>query len=242
MIAFKELPSAEETDLPHVKNLRHVNIVRFFGVCKTAPHFGFVMELCSDYTLRSEIYGDVPIENHTLLRYAKEIASGMSYLHSKKIVHRDLKPMNILLQHRPKVVKIADFDLSVKLPIPDDRPRVAGTLIYMAPELILDRNLTLKVDLWSYGVVLWEMIARRRPYDCVNSREFYSLVAQDKLKLHVPKNCVEVLRKIVTSCLQPKPRKRPSFSRILERIEKVSLERSKKRFLSTFRHFVFGGK
>ncbi|XP_003738129.1 mitogen-activated protein kinase kinase kinase 12-like [Galendromus occidentalis] len=177
-IAFKMVPSLDQSRFEHIKDLHHQNLVRFHGVCLAAPNVGFVMDFCSKGTLHSEIYQKLPIESHTVSRWALEIATGMSYLHERGIVHRDLKPLNILLHGAAKTAKIADFDLSLKLGSDRTSFSGSGSIAYMSPEVHLRREVTFRADVWSYGVVLWETLVRQRPYGDLNSWAVISVVAK----------------------------------------------------------------
>nr|QJI10537.1 mitogen-activated protein kinase kinase kinase 12 [Neoseiulus barkeri] len=217
-IAFKQVRSFEESDLELIKGLRHPNLVRVHGVCLDAPNLGFVMELCSHGTLHNEIHSGTHLEEQTILRWAAEIASGMSYLHGQRIFHGDLKPLNILLDGAAKTAKIGDFDSSRKLGSLVGASDT-GTVPYMAPELLLFDHKSLSADVWAYGVVLWEMIVRQKPYGNLNRWAIIFGVGNNTLRLRVPQNCPAVLREIITRCLIVTPYKRLPFERVVEILE-----------------------
>eukprot|EP00479_Gromia_sphaerica_P009089 TRINITY_DN3713_c0_g1_i1.p1 TRINITY_DN3713_c0_g1~~TRINITY_DN3713_c0_g1_i1.p1 ORF type:complete len:278 (+),score=31.09 TRINITY_DN3713_c0_g1_i1:262-1095(+) len=160
--------------------LRHQNIVDFSGCVVNPPKMGIVMEYCSNGTLFDTL------KNRTLnfqktnpLRIAREIASGMAYLHSKRRVHGDLKSLNILLDDQ-WTAQVADFGDSFLLSDisgmsnREEKERggvLRGTAAWKAPELLKGDHPTLKVDVYSYGIVLWELLVWKFPFVMVSEYE-----------------------------------------------------------------------
>ncbi|TMS06355.1 Mitogen-activated protein kinase kinase kinase 13 [Larimichthys crocea] len=103
-----------------------------------------------------------------LVDWASGIASGMNYLHLHKIIHRDLKSPNVLVTHND-TVKISDFGTSKELSDKSTKMSFAGTVAWMAPEVIRNEPVSEKVDIWSFGVVLWELLTGEIPYKDVDS-------------------------------------------------------------------------
>jgi serine/threonine protein kinase len=164
-----------------MRRLRHPNIVLFYGISLHINSLGLsvlvVMELCG-HSLSDQI-GDASIAMGWLrkVRYALDIATGMHYLQQKGVVHRDLKPSNVLVDEHGKA-KVADFGGSVLLLKKDQDAEEAaeeamemtanvGTPVYMAPELMVSgrkANYDGLVDVYSFGITLWAILARARPY------------------------------------------------------------------------------
>jgi serine/threonine-protein kinase len=147
-------------------SLDHPNICALYDVGET-PEGGLFLALafCEGETLRQELERG-PLETRRALAIALQIADGLGEAHAKAIVHRDIKPANVML--RPDgVVKILDFgvarvELDAALTGPSD---TVGSPAYMAPEQILNAGIGPAADLWALGVVLFEMLTGRRPFE-----------------------------------------------------------------------------
>ncbi|KAG7313053.1 hypothetical protein JYU34_000135 [Plutella xylostella] len=169
MVAVKKLRDKSETDFKHLRKLNHENIVRFRGVCTQPPCYCVIMEFCQYGPLYDFLHSGVTFAPKQILKWAKEIAQGMAYLHQHKIIHRDLKSPNILIADN-LVVKVSDFGTSREW---DDASAImsfTGTVAWMAPEIIRHEPCSERVDVWSYGVVLWELLTQEVPYKKVDAR------------------------------------------------------------------------
>jgi len=204
-------------------NLRpFVNVVQFLGVCTSASApLCIVTEFCEGGSLASKLMGEsaVDMDEPTLTKIARGIAAGMLHLSSEGIVHRDLAARNILLtsSHTPKV---SDFGMS-RFGVSPDSANVTmttvGPLRWMSPESLADREYSEKSDVWSYGIVLWEMLSRQPPYPGVDQIQVATRVAQGKMFLSPPANSPYILASIMRDCLQFDPKQRPTFKQICSR-------------------------
>lgn len=153
-----------------MESLRHPNIVMFMGACTKLPNLAIVLEYCSRKSLWNLLQNhEIKLTWEDRRRLALEIAKGMNYLHSfpTPVLHRDLKrypvlsSLNILIDdgYRPK---IADFGWTrLKADIMTGK---IGTYQWMAPEVIKSQKYTEMADVFSFGVILWEIAAREPPY------------------------------------------------------------------------------
>lgn len=154
-VAVKKVKEKSETDIKHLRNLNHPNIVTFRGVCTQPPCYCIVMEYCPYGQLYDILKnGNRQVTPVTVIEWSKQIASGMQYLHSRKIIHRDLKSPNVLMTHG-ETLKITDFGTSRQWNERSTKMSFAGTVAWMAPEVIRNELASEKVDVWSFGVVLW---------------------------------------------------------------------------------------
>jgi PREDICTED: similar to mitogen-activated protein kinase kinase kinase len=158
-----------------------------------------------------------------VVEWSRQIASGMNYLHSKKIIHRDLKSLNVLMSSN-NVLKISDFgncrlwdDRSIKMSF-------AGTVAWMAPEVIRNENCSEKVDVWSFGVVMWEILTCEVPYKDVDSSAVIWGVGNTSLHLPVPSTCPQGFKLLLELCWTQKPSNRPSFAQICNHINIAAWE------------------
>ncbi|XP_014487102.1 PREDICTED: mitogen-activated protein kinase kinase kinase 12 isoform X1 [Dinoponera quadriceps] len=213
VVAVKKVREPRETDIRHLRKLNHPNIVQFKGVCTQAPCYCIIMEFCPYGPLYDLLRAGEPVPPTRLVSWSKQIAAGMAYLHSHKIIHRDLKSPNVLIGQK-EVVKISDFGTSREWNEISTRMSFAGTVAWMAPEIIRNEPCSEKVDIWSYGVVLWELLSGEIPYKDVDSSAIIWGVGNNSLRLPIPNSCPEGYGLLVKQCWAAKPRNRPSFKLI----------------------------
>lgn len=218
MIAVKKVKTKEETEIKHLQYLNHENVMKFYGVSTQAPCFCLLMEYCGKGQLFQLIQNGCKIGKEQFSDWARQIADGMRYLHSKKIIHRDLKSPNILVNDR-NVLKICDFGNSHIW----DKQRstvmsFCGTAAWMAPEIIKKEPSSEKVDIWSFGVVLWELLTTEAPYKDVDSMAIIYGVGSNQLSLPIPDMAPDGIKLLLKQCWSSKPRNRPSFNHILTHI------------------------
>ncbi|XP_063876752.1 mitogen-activated protein kinase kinase kinase 13-B-like isoform X5 [Scylla paramamosain] len=222
-VAIKKVKEQKETDINHLRKLNHPNIVRFLGVCTAAPCYCIVMEYCPYGPLYNLLKDGQDIPPDRVALWAKEIASGMNYLHQHKIIHRDLKSPNVLIGSNQEV-KISDFGTCREWNDVSTRMSFAGTLAWMAPEVIRNEPCNEKVDIWSFGVVLWELLTCEIPYRDVDNSAIIYGVGSSSLHLPIPSTCPDGFRLIVQMCWNSKPRNRPSFKYILMHLDIAAVE------------------
>lgn len=235
-VAVKKVTSLAETDIRHLRRLNHPNIVAFKGVCTQEPCFCIVMEYCPYGQLYDALKNGRPIPPATVVEWSKHIASGMHYLHAHSIIHRDLKSPNILISYND-VLKISDFGTSRQWSERSTKMSFAGTVAWMAPEVIRNEPCSEKVDIWSYGVVLWELLNGETPYRDVDSSAIIWGVGSNSLQLPVPASCPDGFRLLMRQCWSSKPRNRPSFRHILMHLDIAAVE-----ILSTPRESYFAAQ
>jgi serine/threonine protein kinase len=149
-----------------MESLNHPNIVKLYGVDYLCNRPALVMEYCA-CDLNGYLKSHGPVLGEERIRaFVRQIGEGLKYLHDHEIVHRDLKPHNILLSGPTEqpILKIADFGFARFLRPSDLADTICGSPRYMAPEIQFHRSYTAKVDLWSMGVILFELICGKSPF------------------------------------------------------------------------------
>ncbi|XP_078085591.1 mitogen-activated protein kinase kinase kinase 21 isoform X2 [Mustelus asterias] len=209
--------------------LRHRNIIALRGVCLQEPNLCLVMEYAQGGPLNRALAGR-RIPPRTLVNWAVQIARGMCYLHAEAIVpiiHRDLKSSNILLLEKienddiaNKTLKITDFGLAREWH-KTTKMSAAGTYAWMAPEVIKSSMFSKGSDVWSYGVLLWELLTGEVPYRGIDGLAVAYGVAVNKLTLPIPSTCPEPFTKLMEECWDQDPHVRPNFATILEQLTAI---------------------
>ncbi|KAF7137248.1 hypothetical protein RHSIM_Rhsim07G0051000 [Rhododendron simsii] len=229
------------TEAIAIAKTHHKNLVRLLGFCDEGPHRLLVYEYMSNGTLAGFVFGILKPDWNKRIQMAVGIARGLMYLHeecSTQIIHCDIKPQNILLDDS-YTTRISDFGLAKLLMGDETRTQTAirGTKGYVAPEWFRSKPITAKVDVYSYGVVLLEIICCRKNveqereneediiltdvvYDYYKRKRLAILVENDEEARNNMKG-VERLVMVAIWCIQEDPSLRPSMKTVLQMLEGV---------------------
>ncbi|KAL0464385.1 UNVERIFIED_CONTAM: G-type lectin S-receptor-like serine/threonine-protein kinase LECRK3 [Sesamum latifolium] len=248
-IAVKRLDKAEKegekeftTEVSAIGRTHHKNLVALLGYCDEGNNRLLVYEYMSNGSLSSLLFGISRPHWHQRMLIAFGIARGLTYLHeecSTQIIHCDVKPQNILLDEY-LVPKISDFGLA-KLLLSEQsraaRTHIRGTVGYFAPEWFRKASITSKVDVYSFGVLLLEMICCMSSvefamgdqeealidwvYDCYSKKKLKMLVENDEEARNDMKS-VERLVMVAIWCIQEDPSLRPSMRKVTQMLEGVA--------------------
>lgn len=204
-----------------MQRLRHPNIVLLMGAVTQPPNLSIVTEYLSRgslYRLLHKPGAREVLDEKRRLSMAYDVAKGMNYLHNRNppIVHRDLKSPNLLVD-RKYTVKVCDFGLSrLKANTFLSSKSAAGTPEWMAPEVLRDEPSNEKSDIYSFGVILWELATLQKPWSTLNPAQVVAAVGFKGKRLDIPRSLNPQIAALIEACWANEPLKRPSFSSIME--------------------------
>ncbi|KAF4025216.1 hypothetical protein G4228_017121 [Cervus hanglu yarkandensis] len=178
-VAIKQIESESErkafiVELRQLSRVNHPNIVKLYGACLNPVCL--VMEYAEGGSLYNVLHGAEPLPYYTAahaMSWSLQCSQGVAYLHSmqpKALIHRDLKPPNLLLVAGGTVLKICDFGTACD--IQTHMTNNKGSAAWMAPEVFEGSNYSEKCDVFSWGIILWEVITRRKPFDEIGGPAF----------------------------------------------------------------------
>ncbi|XP_057970135.1 uncharacterized protein LOC131159329 isoform X2 [Malania oleifera] len=213
-----------------LSKLHHPNVVAFYGVVQDGPGgtLATVTEFMVNGSLRRVLLcKDRHLDRRKRLIIAMDAAFGMEYLHSKNIVHFDLKCDNLLVNLKDPlrpICKVGDFGLSKIKRNTLVTGGVRGTLPWMAPELLngSSSKVSEKVDVFSFGIVLWEILTGEEPYANMHYGAIIGGIVNNTLRPPVPGFCDPEWRLLMEQCWAPDPVARPSFTEIARRLRVMS--------------------
>uniref|UniRef100_A0A3B4CGJ3 Fibroblast growth factor receptor n=1 Tax=Pygocentrus nattereri TaxID=42514 RepID=A0A3B4CGJ3_PYGNA len=218
---------------------KHKNIINLLGACTQDGPLYVLVEYASKGNLREYLRARRPpgmdysfdtckIPNETLtfkdlVSCAYQVARGMEYLASQKCIHRDLAARNVLVTE-DNVMKIADFGLARDVHNIDYYKKTTNGRLpvkWMAPEALFDRVYTHQSDVWSYGVLLWEIFTLGgSPYPGIPVEELFKLLKEGH-RMDKPANCTHELYMIMRECWHAVPSQRPTFRQLVEDHDRV---------------------
>ncbi|KAM3694031.1 hypothetical protein ACJW31_07G029800 [Castanea mollissima] len=205
--------------------LKHPNIVRFIGACRKPMLWCIVTEYAKGGSVRQFLTRrsnrSVPLK--LAVKQALDVARGMAYVHGLGLIHRDLKSDNLLI-FADKSIKIADFGVArIEVQTEGMTPET-GTYRWMAPEMIQHRPYTQKVDVYSFGIVLWELITGMLPFQNMTAVQAAFAVVNKGVRPIIPSDCLPVLSDIMTRCWDANPDVRPPFMEVVRMLENAETE------------------
>ena len=207
-----------------MRKVRHKSVVQFIGACTRPPNLCIVFVFMHGGSVYDYIHRQGgSFTTRRLLRVASDIASGMDYLHRSSIVHRDLKSANLLMDEHGDV-KIGDFGVARVVDPIGVMTAETGTYRWMAPEVIEHSPYTPKCDVYSYGIMIWELLTRSVPYAEQTPLQAAVGVVQNGLRPPIPADCPESLRQILELTWRRNAEERPSFAELREMLQRAAYE------------------
>lgn len=213
---------------------QHPNVVCLVGACHIQGTMYLAMEFVKNGDLRSylrkqrkakhNLYANTkiisPVQQTMLLKFALDVATGLNHLAEKQIIHRDLAARNVLLDEN-LTAKVADFGLSKH---EDTYVKTSNTRVpvrWMAPESLFNALYTTQSDVWSFGILLWEIATLGgTPYHGLDTQQMCNLLKQG-FRMRRPENCDPSMYAMMLQCWNEKPECRPCFSELTMRLQRM---------------------
>lgn len=200
----------------------HAHVVQFYGVCTHADKpLCIVTEFCDLGNLLNLLKKDHSLCNvKQLSSFARDCARGMLHLHEEHIVHRDLAARNLLVTKHLEV-KVSDFGMSrfnATNEEDNSTESTVGPLKWMSPEAILKQTYSTSSDVWSFGVVLYEIFTQSPPYQGMTAVEAGFAVSKEGKRLKLPDSVPQPIHHLMVWCLNSDPALRPPFKTILQEL------------------------
>ncbi|XP_013919770.1 PREDICTED: aurora kinase A [Thamnophis sirtalis] len=193
-------------------HLRHPNILRLYGYFHDATRVYLILE----HAPRGEVYKELQklkkFDEQRTATYMTELADALLYCHSKRVIHRDIKPENLLLGSNGEL-KIADFGWSVHAPS-SRRSTICGTLDYLPPEMIEGRTHDETVDLWSLGVLCYEFLVGKPPFEAETYQDTYRAIS--RVEYRFPPFVTEGAQDLISKLLKHDPKQRLLLESVLK--------------------------
>ena len=207
-----------------LQRLNHPNIIKFHEVfiIKNAPE-KFTLHIIAEYADGGDLFDKIKehkkkktfFTEDQILDYLIQITLALNHMHTKHILHRDIKSQNIFLT-KNNMVKLGDFGISKTLEHTlANAKTIIGTPYYLSPEIILNVPYSYKSDVWSLGVLLYEMTAFKMPFDASSISELAKKIKKGEYEKINKSNYSNDLKKLIDNLLQVNPEKRPTIKDIL---------------------------
>jgi serine/threonine protein kinase len=233
-----KIVEAFKRELTVMVRCRHPNLVLFMGASTRTAPIRLLSEFCEGGTLFDLVHNrkDVDLSWKQKVKILLDIAKGLNYLHNCRpaIVHRDLKSLNLLLSEKIEdefdtpIMKIADFGMAkIKANVESTQVMTAnaGTYHWMAPEVLGGVAYNERVDIYSFGIVMFEVLCREIPFEDTGLDGMKVAVAVSKGKRpnldFVPKSCPIDLVALMQACWDQKPERRPPMESVIERLKAI---------------------
>eukprot|EP00163_Fabomonas_tropica_P006392 TRINITY_DN1595_c0_g1_i4.p1 TRINITY_DN1595_c0_g1~~TRINITY_DN1595_c0_g1_i4.p1 ORF type:complete len:608 (+),score=82.55 TRINITY_DN1595_c0_g1_i4:147-1970(+) len=221
-LASRQLATNWDKEMGMLAKMRHPNIVLLLGGCHNSKETLIVTEYMEGGSL-ADLLPRLRDEGKTMpwkqkYSIALDIARGMAYLHSSNpmIIHRDLKSMNILLDSHGRA-KVCDFGLSRDISSDATMTKMVGTPHWMAPEILKGEKYSEKADVYSYALLLWELLTGEIPYANMGAVQLIGRLVKDpNYRVDIPENTPSEWSELIKWCWDADPGKRPQFGQILD--------------------------
>jgi len=213
------------TEVQYLQKFHHPNIIRLLGSCYSASPLTIclVLDYCNAGDLSIAMQRLTP--PNFFFHVATSIANGMAYLHGRGTMHRDIKAANVLLDGDFSSgrfsVKLTDFGFATHSTIPADRTAETGTYRWMAPEVIRHEAYSGMADVYSFAVLMWQLLTREDPFSDMSQIEAAASVAFEGARIPFPEGTPVAVRELIEICWSDDPAQRLPFDQISLRLKEI---------------------
>jgi len=188
----------------------HPYVVKYFDSFSENQYLYILMEYCENGDLSQYLKKQPQLSEEVIWKFLIQISLGLQHLHQSHVMHRDLKALNLFLT-KDLNVRIGDLGIAKAMKGDDLAMTMVGTPYYLAPEICEGRPYSNKTDVWALGCVLYEMCARRHPFEAKNQAELVLKIVKARYD-PIPKQYSKELAEIVAMCMSKEPATRPEVS------------------------------
>lgn len=223
---IRVISSEEEKDtffreICNLSELKNPNLLQFIGYT-IEPTWCIITHYVPGGSLYDSLRSKDSLTDTELQIIAYGIANGMSYLHAKDYIHRDLKSQNVLLDEN-KYPVVCDFGSSKRKQTLRSLPGQIGTVNYMAPEFLNSKKHDEKVDVYSFGILLWELVTKENPFSGMTSEQVICAVILHDRRPTLPDDILGETEALIVNCWDKDPKKRTHFSLIVDYLKENML-------------------
>ncbi|XP_045110915.1 mitogen-activated protein kinase kinase kinase 7-like isoform X6 [Portunus trituberculatus] len=226
MVAVKKVETESEVnefynEVQQLAKVQHENIIHLYGACTSGLYKCLVIEFADGGSLYHLLHNS-PNTQYNLahgISWLFQCAKAVSYLHSiqpRPLLHRDLKPPNLLLTKGAKVLKVCDFGTACELStiMSDNR----GSAAWMAPEVFEGKLYTEKCDVYSWGIILWEVVTRRVPFEDLGLAVRIMWAVHQRQRPPLITGCPKLLETLMKRCWDHNQARRPRMEEVVEKM------------------------
>ena len=215
-VAAKKLLKYEPNELEIMARLDHINIVKLIGVVDEKPEFYLIMELCKGGSLRSYLdrQQGQRLPDEQFYDWTKQAARAIEYLKKMGVVHKDVKAENYVIADQ-NILKLTDFGLAKEIDVTKSNATGGGTYGYMAPELMKDFILSPTYDIFSFGVLVWELRTTEKPFKGEDQHAIIWKVCKHNEHPPIPADCPKPIADLMMDCWKVDWQRRPKIDQVL---------------------------
>ena len=208
-----------------LQKLSHPNIIKCIDSKILNNKVYIIMEYADDGDLKAKIkqhkQKNIPFKEENIINWFIEICEAVNYVHKQKIIHRDLKPNNIFLM-KDNHIKLGGFAIAKILNADESQTNTQiGTQLYLSPEIVKGESYDYRIDIWDLGVILYEMICFKNPFEAKSISTSYMNIVKGKIPEIENKNVSNELIELIYKILKVNPLKRPEIEEIVKKCKEI---------------------
>ncbi|KAI4385204.1 hypothetical protein MLD38_003257 [Melastoma candidum] len=214
--SFRECLKQLNQEINLLSKLCHPNIVQYYGSELSEETLSVYLEYVSGGSIHKLLQEYGPFTEPVIRNYARQITSGLAYLHTRNVVHRDIKGANVLVDPNGEI-KLADFGMAKHITSSSSMLSFKGSPYWMAPEVVMNTNgYNLAVDVWSLGCTILEMATSKPPWSQYEGVAAIFKIGNSKDMPEIPNQLSNEAKSFIRLCLQRDPSKRPTARQLLD--------------------------